>query len=621
VVYTAVGSSLREPTGRVLKSIDSGSTWADTGRHFVISGNSAWRTGGERLAVDPINSSVVFFGTRTEGLWSTVDAGATWQSLVSPRIGPALQGDPAGVGFVVFDPSSPVIAGRTTGIYAGVEGVGILRSDDAGVSWRTVYSAPNSIPLNAQIGSDGRLFVVVGGPSSTVVRVASAGLQTKVIAPKTQRYGAIAVDPRDPNRLFLGAEGVRNGALWRSTDGGDTWTALNISITSPTATWPIRAGIDSWMATGALAFDPTEPDTLWFAQGSGMWRSIGLKGNQVTWSFTSDGIEELVATDVLKPTGRPLLTAAWDRGVFSNSASGARAAMSTRFNSAWDLAISSTDSKFVVAVVDDMRGACCTGDGLGGQSGYSADGGVTWSRFASLVSGTHPADLRFGNIAVSAGNNRNMVWLPSENGRVYSTTDGGRTWTPAAYPGKRTHSNYYLRRHVLTADPLTPGTFYAFDQNGVVRSTDGGATWTFAANKGAPPGWARSYNATLTAVPGRARELMLSLGSLQGATLGMFHSTDGGDTWAAVPSIASVATFGFGKPSAPNAPPVVFAAGSVDRVAGIWRSDDLGQTWRQLSGNPAGRYQTISTVAGDPDVIGKVYLGYSGLGFLVGEPP
>jgi hypothetical protein len=266
-----------------------------------------------------------------------------------------------------------------------------------------------------------------------------------------------------------------------------------------------------------------------------------------------------------------------------------------------------------------MRG-CCNDDGLAAQSGYSSDGGATWHRFGSLENGSHPTDLKYGNIAVSANDDRNLVWVPSGKGQVRFTVDGGGTWIAAQYPGRNTHSNYYLRRHVLTADPLTPGTFYALDENGVVRSSDGGATWQFAANNGLPPKWSTPYNATLTAIPGRAHELMLAVGPLQGTRLGMFRSRDGGDTWTAVPGIDAVGTFGFGKPATPDGPPVLFATAPVDQVAGVWRSDDLGETWTLLSSAPLDRYQRIDVVAGDPDVVGTVYLGYSGMGFVEYQP-
>ena len=50
---------------------------------FKFGGNEPGRSMGERLAVDPNNNSVLYFGSRTDGLWRSEDYGATWSRVES----------------------------------------------------------------------------------------------------------------------------------------------------------------------------------------------------------------------------------------------------------------------------------------------------------------------------------------------------------------------------------------------------------------------------------------------------------------------------------------------------------------------------------------------------------
>ena len=522
--------------------------------------------------------------------------------------------------FVVVAPAEDRSTTDEAVILAGVQDVGIVRSADGGASWQVVHEVDDGVPRHATLGPGGDLLVAVHGSPSEIVRVDVGTGEARSIGPDGDaKLAAVAVDPRDADRIVVAASGVRDGDLWRTVDGGESWTALDVAIEAQRPFWPELTDVGSYLSTGALAFDEADPDTLWFAEGMGVWRTTDLDDDELTWRFTSRGIEELVSNDVVKPAGHPLLTAHWDRPVFRHRpGSEARPVLTGEFNAAWDLAVAPDDPSFVVAVVSDNR-ACCLDDDDANQSGYSTDGGETWTRFASLDAGRHPEELRFGNIAVSASDHDNLVWVPSGGADPHYSTDGGTTWERAEYPGDEAHFAYYLHRRVLTADPVEDGTFYVLDVEGIARSTDGGATWSMTEGDGLPPDWARRYNATLDAVPGRSGELLLAVGDLREGAFGMFRSTDGGETWDELPGIADVATFGFGAPVHEGGPPTVYADGRVDGE-GLWRSDDGGETWALVSRAPADRHQSITVVAGDPEVPGRVYVGFTGTGFVAGGP-
>jgi hypothetical protein len=70
------------------------------------------------------------------------------------------------------------------------------------------------------------------------------------VSPVSGRVTALAVDPRDPNVVYLGAA---MGGVWKTTDGGTTWAAL--TDTQPS------------LAIGSIALDPSNPDIIYAGTG------------------------------------------------------------------------------------------------------------------------------------------------------------------------------------------------------------------------------------------------------------------------------------------------------------------------------------------------------------------
>jgi photosystem II stability/assembly factor-like uncharacterized protein len=135
---------------RLFRSADAGQTWQrrETGR----AGTSVLS-----LAVDPANSSLLLAGTDT-GLFRTADAGLTWTKV---------PGFAAAVNAIVAAPAAP------TAFYANLEGFGVQRSVDGGVTWTPARRGLAPVPVTT-----------------------------------------LAVDPHDPRRLYAGSE----------TRGVFTWT-------------------------------------------------------------------------------------------------------------------------------------------------------------------------------------------------------------------------------------------------------------------------------------------------------------------------------------------------------------------------------------------------------------
>jgi photosystem II stability/assembly factor-like uncharacterized protein len=126
--------------------------------------------------------------------------------------------------------------------------------------------------------------------------------------------------------------------------------------------------------------------------------------------------------------------------------------------------------------------------------------------------------------------------------------------------------------------------------------------------------------AKLRSVPGKAGQLFFTSGTAGGLDLGLRRSIDGGESWSRVANANRVDDIAFGKAAAGASYPTIFISGQVGGVYGIWRSIDEARSWHQLVGFPVGTLDQVSVIAADPDVFGRVYVGYTGSGWVWGEP-
>ena len=73
----------RDPeNGAIARSSDYGATWKFSNLTFKVGGNMPGRGMGERLAIDPNDNSIIYFGARSgKGLWKSVDSGVTFTKV------------------------------------------------------------------------------------------------------------------------------------------------------------------------------------------------------------------------------------------------------------------------------------------------------------------------------------------------------------------------------------------------------------------------------------------------------------------------------------------------------------------------------------------------------------
>ncbi len=649
-VYLACGTytNPRTPNGAILRSNDRGKTFQRTDVPFKFGGNESGRGNGERLAVDPNDGNVLYLGTRQAGLWKSIDAGANWQRVESfpditepqPTVAPgsnpweAAQRRGSGIVFVIFDGGSGHKGAPTATIYAGVsllDRENLFRSTDAGKSWSAVPGQPTKYrPHRAVLAADGNLYIAYGtvpGPW----RMENGGLwklntksgewsdvtpEQPEVGEKGFGYVGISVDAHDPRVLIASTfdrwhSGRGNDDIFRSTDGGKTWKAVfggggtfDASLAPYVADTPIH-----WLFD--IEIDPANPNHAMFTTGYGGWETFDLtdmdRGQRTKWSVMSTGIEETVALELLSPPkGAHLISAIGDYGGFVH----------------WDLDKPATEHSSQPPLFGNTDGVACAANNPdvvvrvgrssahhpGSNIGYSLDGGKSWQPAAS----TPQASSVSGHIAVSADGS-SWVWAPQRSA-VYYTHDHGATWNPSQGLPESTR---------VIADRVNAQKFYALDLFGgkLFVSNDGAATFAEQAlvlPGGLPkPGGNRGDNRggqdRIYATPGKEGELWLA------AFDGLYRSVDTGKTFSKLGGVEEIHAFGFGKAAPDKMYPALYLIGVVDGVRGIFRSDNIAESWVRINDDQH-QWGLLLHITGDPKEYGRVYVGTHGRGIVYGEP-
>lgn len=632
--------------GRVFRSDDQGASFIDVSRSLPASlafdPNSFFRNSGPYMAVSPTDPDNVLFGTPNDGLWQSTDAGGTWARIHSVPAAADLQPE-AGIQSPGIIPWFEQREGRATErIWAMSPGHGVYVSHDGGRGFEMLVAPDQLQPKLITQGAfspDGTFFAV-DRESRSVWRF-RAGSWTRLMSrpwSPTGSFAAVAVNPRNSD-VFVFDEG---GRVYRSGDGGESWWPLlhRSRVGEGDPPW-LRVSDQSYFAMGRVEFDPVVPNRLWAGTGTGVYYAdISENAFLITWVSQTRGIEELVANDVIQPSGQAPLFAALDFGIHVkddlDAYSVAYGPKERVLIAAQQLAWSPSNPDFVVTNASDTRTFCCWQDGDAVLAGYSLNGGRTWTKFPTIpqppgTSANDPWRMSFGTIAVSSGDIDNIVWAPSFNRSPYYTTDKGRTWSRVMLAGEQlpmtgSHSSYYMQRKTLAADQVRAGVFYLVHSGeaanaalaGLWRTRDGGAHWDQVFKGEIAP--QSQYAAKLRPVPGHEGHLFFTSGVAEGADTWLRRSRDGGGSWSVVPQVDHVDDVGFGK-SAPDSPyPTIFISGRVLGQYGIWRSTDDAVTWKRVGAFPVGSLDQVTVVGADPDRFGRVYLGYKGSGWIYGEP-
>ena len=635
-VYLAAGI-YRSTRAAILSSDDQGLTWKQTEVPFKMGGNETGRFNGERLAVDPNDGRILFFGSRHDGLWKSLDRGITWNNVPNfPKIDttetvPAatrtntnfrFRGNftpqQTGIVFVEFDLRSGSAGQSTPVIYVGVSttGTNFFRSIDGGQNWEPVVGQPIGLrPNHVVLAEDGMLFLTYGrqpGPTSMSDGAVwkfdpKTGAWTNITpATVTEEnqpfgYGAVGVDAKNSSNLVVTtfAHWHPHDEIFRSTNGGASWRRVFENAKWDYSHAPYtQKRTPHWM--GTVQIDPFDSNRVLFTTGYGIWACNNLTeadaGQPGRWDFFDDGLEETVPLALISPpSGAHLLTGVGDIDGFRHDDVNVSPADGNfegpRFSSTEDLAFAGKNPAIIVR--------SGSGGNFGPHAAISTDGGKTWNALASDPDG---GSSGAGSITISA-DGKMIVWTPRRAAPNFSS-DNGKNWLPCAG----------LQRGIrVVADAVNPAHFYAFDSQAGKFFTSTNDAVNFSETEASLPASQGLNGGTLSVAPGSEGDLWLATRE------GVFHSTNAGNSFAKLKDIQNANSIGFGKAAKGKNFPALFLIGEINSVSGVFRSDDNGNNWIRIN-DDRHQYGSISRVIGDPRIYGRVYFATSGRGVVYGDP-
>jgi photosystem II stability/assembly factor-like uncharacterized protein len=239
---------------------------------------------------------------------------------------------------------------------------------------------------------------------------------------------AITVDPTNPQTLLAGTNGA---GLFKSTDGGGSWTAANSGLQLRTVK--------------AIAIDPVDHNTV-YAGGAGQIAKSTDGGN--SWHASGPGafFEQLL----VYPADHNTVFAGAGIGLFITHDGGS--------NWSQDSPVGNPGAALAADPTSPSTVFLGTGRGIF----KTTDGGTSWVNLITPFSGV-------SCIAVDPSNHVDM-YAGTQGSDLLKSTDGGAHWKPVSIgvPGA------FVSAIVISADS---SVYIGTLGDGIFRSTDGGATW------------------------------------------------------------------------------------------------------------------------------------------------
>ncbi|MGF1541387.1 MAG: hypothetical protein ACFCU5_13205 [Pleurocapsa sp.] len=570
LIYLALGK-YRSSNGKLWKSSDRGTTWMESDLRVPMGGDEEKRWAGNRLAVSPFDSNLLLFGSRSSGLWRSLDGGIHWTQV---KFNLSTRPD-IGITGVAFDPQ---VAER---VYLSAYGDGIYQSNDRGKTWGKMDDSPQQ-GMKIAVASDSSLYVT--SDIAPGVSKYHNGVWQDITPQKYRNhiFNALSIHPWRGNEILVGLGETSHPAIFYSADAGDTWIEKPAQHNFTVPWWP-----DFFFANhlAAIAFDPHVDQRIWLTDWFGVWRTDDFGSNPPTWTNYAEGHEQLVPFNlVAPPQGGQLLSGVADvEGFYHHdldsfpqsrlgyiSGEGKDVALRfpqrlvvRNFQDTYDLAYCATQPLNLVRV-GGHRDAGIS------QGAISGDGGLTWKEFPTLPSSAIP--LR---VAVSATNPQVFVVVFSES-QPWQTRDGGHSWQPVSgLPDGITGPWNWSQP--LAADPIDGNIFYYYAEGKVYRSDDGGGTFKVV-DRSLP----RSDWHSIQTILGLEAEIWLNLG-----IKGLFYSGDRGASFVRLTSVNRAELITAGKAPAGKLLPIIYLYGSVANLGeGLFASGDRGKTWSKLDNLP-----------------------------------
>lgn len=480
----------------------------------------------------------------------------------------------------------------------------------------------------------------------------------------------LTIDPHNPDLIWAGTQ--FRGGLFRSTDGGQSWTRKTNGITiqegltfrgitiDPVDPQTIYAGgeISSWVWAGeprdGREFDLTKGILYKSTDGGESWTEIWRGDNMARYIWVNPEDNQILYVS----------TGIFDREAANSDPEnavpgGVGVIKSTDGGKTWSLANNGLENLYVGSLFMHPEDPDILLAGTGNNQYFhhngiylSTDGAESWTEVYGDINinsvefstsdptiayaGGDPGILRsedsgrtwtfitrgengWGAPGVRAGFPIDFQVDPRDPERIFAnnygggnflSADGGRSWRDAStgYTGAQVRS--------LFIDPEQSSLVYAAARSGIFRTLDGGSTWSGIADENH---YALEWNA-VAVDPNDPNSILAGTNHWQI----LVHSADRGKSWQSVLELGpnlGVRDLAF-SPTDPNlvyaATAGFYSAGGFDSMIpgdGIYRSLDGGLTWEQATTNQfSGAHVLKLAIARDDR--GVVYAATSNQGMI-----
>ena len=662
-----------------------------------VSGALRWRTIGpfragrtRALAATPGQPTVFYIGFDNGGLWRSSDYGSNWEPLFDHE-------STGSIGAIAVAPSAPnvIYVGSGAGIIRPdlATGNGMYRSSDTGRTW--THLGLDETQMIAYVDVDpknpDRLFVAAlghpYGPNAErgVFRSTDGGRTFEKVLYKDEYTSAneVRIDPSNPNTVYaalwqqqsafyeyaaFGPDSTSPGAggIYKSTDGGTTWTQLtnglppvleaNIALapSNPQVIYAMVAAVNSSGGSGPVGFYKS-------SDGGAHWtlrtRIPGAPAALGDTTATADArpLGRIGGGDlppiVVDPKNENVIYSAsivmWRTEDGGNSWSAVRGSPGgDDYQRIW---IHPDDSNVILAVSDQgavissNRGATwsnwytqptaavyhvtadnafpyrvCSGQQDSGSicvASRSDDGEITFHDW-------HPANIQEYGIAAPDPRDPDVVFGSARRG--VSRYDRRTGQTAQVGPDSAARGDKFgrnVRTMPIIWSPLNPNVLY-YTSNVVWKSVDHAHTWKrispdLARQTWAVPASAGKYAAAITPTP---RGAITALSASPRSSGVLWAGTDdgniqvtmnGGATWQNVtPPAIQPWTRIFNIEAGHFDTRTAYAAANTLRIDDMhphfWRTRDRGRTWTEIN-NGIAPNAVANSIREDPRVPGLLY--------------
>lgn len=560
------------------------------------------------FAYDPVDPNIVYSGAAEGGLWKSEDAGENWKPMTDQL--PAV-----GVSSIAINPNDPNVlligtgegkAYFTSSILSMKPGLGVFKSEDKGLTW-----TPTSFDYSAAEGVASYEMVWSSDDTNKVYLAASNGLWVSNDAGETwvsklpHRMTSVVIKPDAPNTLFATAEMV---GLFKSTDGGENWTLDNNLPTGNNFGVSVLAvcrDFPDFIVLSAADFNGFVLGLYKSSDGGNTWTNLNTPGcylcsqNGVPLGWyvntlavspadtnriiiggtplyvTANGGQNWVgqSIDIVTQAGRPFIdqhktvfSPHDDMTVFETNDGGI--VKSTNGGSSWTLKNKGIATGQFYAIASSRSDPnLLTGGfqdhGLLKVEDYQDN--LTWSKWWRSD----------GTRVLIDPDNPNIIYGQTVNGSKVKSNNGGLNAFPINSGLTGTFSSIWVD---FMMDPVDSKVLFTANINRIFKSTNGGGSWQAKSTVAF---------AKALAISTIDNQHVYAAGWPWNSTTSntFYHSTDNGETWAQTAAAPGWRAFHIEADPVDLGTVYAVSNAALPNQPHVLKSTDHGQSWTDMTNN------------------------------------